>query len=93
MSRIHLKRRHKLGRDKARVLVDRLREDLSREHEFEGEWVDQVLHVSRTGAKGDIEVSDDAVEIKVELSMLLRPWRDKICHGIEAHLDELFPDA
>lgn len=92
MSHIHLVRRHRLGRKRAAAKVERLREELSEAHEFEGEWEDQVLRISRTGARGAIEVGKDAIEVRVELGMLLRPWRERIQREIEAHLDTLFPD-
>lgn len=92
VSHIHLVRRHRLGRKRAVAKVERLRQELSEAHEFEGEWEDQVLHISRTGARGDIEVGKDAIEVKVELGMLLRPWRERIRKEIEGHLDSLFPD-
>jgi putative polyhydroxyalkanoate system protein len=92
VSHIHLVRRHHLGRKRAAAKVERLRQELSAAHEFEGEWHDQVLHISRTGAHGDIEVGKDAIEVRVELGMLLRPWRERIQREIEAHLDTLFPE-
>ena len=91
MSHIHLVRKHRLGRKRAAAKVERLRQELSEAHEFEGEWVDEVLHISRSGAQGDIEVGRDAIEVRVQLGMLLRPWRERIQREIEDHLDTLFP--
>ena len=93
MSQILLKRPHGLTRKKAIRLVDQLREELSEEHEFEGEWEDGVLHLHRTGATGEVHVHDDDIEIKVKLALMLKPLRRTIEQRIEEQLDAFFPPA
>jgi putative polyhydroxyalkanoate system protein len=67
--------------------------DLEDEYDFTGEWEGDVLHISRTGATGDVHILDDRVEVEVKLSLLLKPMRRVIEQHIEAELDELFPES
>jgi len=93
MSQIVLTRPHGLTREKAAERIGRLLEDLREQYEFDGEWEDDVLHLERKGASGQVQVGDEAIEIRIKLAMVLRPLRGKIEERLGAELDELFPLA
>jgi putative polyhydroxyalkanoate system protein len=93
MSHIVLTRPHGLTREKAANRIDRLLEDLRQEYDFAGQWENDVLHLERKGATGEVLVSEDDIEIRIRLALVLRPLRGKIEERLGAELDELFPLA
>jgi putative polyhydroxyalkanoate system protein len=86
---IHIKRCHGTAREdaKARVtqIAERLRSHLSARYRWEGD----TLRFERSGAKGEIRIDDQDVEIRVELGLLLRPLEAGIRASIEEQLAEV----
>ena len=88
MRRIVVHRRHSLGRAGARRLVETTAERLREEHGGTFQWDGNTLRFQRPGASGHVALTDDDVEVRVDLGLLLVPLRARIAREIDAFLDE-----
>src|SRR5262245_41956052 len=88
MRRIVVYRRHSLGRVGARRLVETTAERLREEHGGTFQWDGNTLRFQRPGASGHVAVTDDDVEVRVDLGLLLLPLRARIAREIDAFLDK-----
>lgn len=88
MVAIDITRQHGLGLKGARQAVqsvaERLQGDLNARHA----WSQDVLRFDCTGAEGCIEVTENKVRVKVDLSWLLKPVLGRIERSITDYLDE-----
>lgn len=89
MSQIHIRKKHKLGKQGARKTAEQLADSLTSEYKARCSWKDDDLNFSSTGVKGRLHISDDEVEILVDLGLMLRPLKSKIESGIIAQLDDI----
>jgi len=87
---IVVQRHHDLGLTKARHLAETMAQRLQRDYDGSFIWRGDELHFSRTGVSGWVGVTNDRVEVRVELGFLLRPLRGRIEHEICAFCDEQF---
>ena len=87
MALIHIKREHGLTREQARAKVEELVQGLGAELKVTHEWQGDVLRFKRSGATGAVGVSDDSVEIKIKLGLVLAPAKAKIEKAILEGLD------
>ncbi len=92
MNNIQIKRQHNLGREQARERVDEIAETLRNELMAECTWKDDSLCFERIGATGTIDVSNDHVELNIQLEMLLIPLKGTIENAILKRIDEVFGD-
>lgn len=88
MSDIVVRRRHRMSLARARRLARAMAERLGRELEVSYTWDGDTLRFDRTGASGQLVVSRDEIELRVELGWLLRPFRSRIEGEIRAVWDE-----
>ena len=90
MSEIVIHRPHGLqlekAKDVAEKIVRRLRDDFGGSYTWEGD----SLRFRRTGASGQVAVTPDDIDIRVDIGLLLRPLRARIEREITALLDEHF---
>jgi putative polyhydroxyalkanoate system protein len=93
MSRIHVRRKHRLGRERARKTAEKLAKKLAREYKAKYRWVDDDLEFRSSGVNGKLNIRDDEVEIRMELGMMLSPFKSKIEKGLRAELDGILRDA
>jgi putative polyhydroxyalkanoate system protein len=89
MSVIEVSRPHQLDKSHAVKAADDLAKSLSDQFHVHYTWDDQILRFRRTGVKGQLEVNPDTIHIRMELGLLLRPFRDRIEKEIHKHLDHL----
>src|SRR5262245_5298342 len=88
MATIVVRRHHDLGMAKAKKLAQSIARRLKNDFGGSYEWNGDVLRFKRTGASGSLAVSDDNVDVRVDLGLLLRPLRSRIEREITAYLDE-----
>lgn len=88
MARINVERSHHLGRSAVRAKAEQLAERLAREYDVRYQWRGDTLEFKRSGADGQIEVSDDKVNVEVKLGLLLSAMSGSIKREIEKALDE-----
>ena len=90
MAKIDIRRANKLPIPQARAAVDlvaaRMRDKLG----VEGQWHGDTLQFSRPGVSGTIAVSTDAIQVHVELGLMLSPLKGMVEQEIRAKLDEHF---
>ena len=86
MSQIHIRKKHTLGQDKARKTADELAKTLVSEYNAKCKWHKDDLKFTSKGVTGKIHVGKDVVDIKVNLGMMLRPFKGKIETSIKSQL-------
>jgi putative polyhydroxyalkanoate system protein len=93
MSQIIVHRRHGLRlaevKRRAEAIAGRLRDEYGGSYAWEGD----TLRFRRTGASGELTVTRDSFEVRVEVSFLLAPLRSRIEHEIRAFCDEHFAEG
>jgi len=87
MSTIRIRRQHALGRATARQRVEALAQTLHEKLDADYNWQGDRLLFKRSGASGAIDVSDDSIDVQVDLKLLLRPMKGSIQQTIEEYLD------
>lgn len=89
MSQIHIRKKHTLGKQHARRTAEQLAGKLASEYNAKYRWKNDNLVFSSKGVNGSLHVSHDEVEIKVDLGLMLRPFRTRIRDSILAQLDDI----
>ena len=93
MASIDISRKHSLGLEAARGAAEKVAQSLKEQLDASYSWKGDNLVWQRTGAKGEIRVSESEVRVLAELSFLLRPLKGKIEGKVHEYLDEyLRPD-
>lgn len=89
MSMIHIRKKHKLGQARARKTADELAKSLAADYNAKCKWHKDDLKFKSKGVQGLMHVGKDEVEIKVDLGMMLRPFKGKIESSILAQLEAI----
>lgn len=89
MSLIHIRKKHTLGRTKARQTAEKMAKSLTSEYNAKCKWHKDDLQFTSKGVKGRLHVGQEEVDIKLELGMMLRPLKGKIERSIRAQLDDI----
>lgn len=93
MSQIRVRRKHKLGHQQARKTAEKLAKKLAAEYKAKYRWVDDNLEFKSSGVSGQLNIKDDEVEVRMELGVMMRPFKTKIEKGLRAELDGILEDA
>jgi len=88
MADIDLTRLHNLGLEDGRSAIERVARQLDDDLGIDYQWQDNTLHFDGQGADGHIEVSDQSVQVAINLSFFLSPMRSRIETEAERYLDE-----
>ena len=89
MPKIKIAQSHALSREDLEKRVDdyliKLRDDKMKMVDFDFKWKDDKQGVDLTGKgfKGFVKVADNEVEIKVDLSLMLSPFKGKVEDGLK----------
>ena len=83
-----VRREHSLGTVEARRRVDEIAADIGTRLNLRSEWRDDDLQIKGSGVNGKIAVSEDAVEIQVELGFALILMERSIRVAIENAMDK-----
>ncbi|ARU55093.1 MAG: polyhydroxyalkanoic acid system family protein [Pseudomonadales bacterium] len=92
MSVIDITRHHTLDHDHALAKANELADSLADRFDVSCERCGDTLKFSRTGVKGQLSVEPTYIHIRLELGLLLRPFKSRIEHEIHNHLDGLIED-
>lgn len=92
-SQIDIKRRHALGTEKSRSVIEHIAESLQSKFGVTPTWEGNTLHFSRSGVNGFIQAGADQVHVSAQLGMLLTPLKPTVEAEILRKLDEYFPAA
>lgn len=90
MSSIDISRRHDLGMERARAIIERVAAAVSRKFSVDCVWEGNTLRIRRNGVDGRIDVSADSVRVHVQLGMMASMFKgtieDEIRHQLDEHL-------
>ncbi|MEC7816822.1 MAG: polyhydroxyalkanoic acid system family protein [Pseudomonadota bacterium] len=89
MSVIDIHRAHSLDKSHARDAAENLAQDLSSQFDVDYQWDGDVLRFKRSGVKGQLTLSDSDLHIRLELGMMLRPFKSRIEKEIHSQLDQI----
>lgn len=89
MSVIDVHRAHALDKAHARQLAETLAEDLSRQFQMQYQWEGDVMTFRRNGVRGKLTLSPDDLHVRLELGLVLRPFRQRIEQEIHSQLDQV----
>lgn len=88
MAQIDIQRGHRLGRERARALVDELAERLRERLEVSTAWQGDELVFQRSGVDGRISVGDELVRVQIRLGLMLTAFKPMLEAEIRRKLDE-----
>ena len=91
MSSIQIQREHTLTLKAARAVVEKMAAQLKKEFDFEYAWKQGVLHLERTGIRGQIAVTEHHVQLDATLGLLLGFLKPRIEQEVSAEFDKQFP--
>ena len=83
-----VRREHSLGTVEARRRVDEIAADMGNRLNLQSQWRDDGLQIKGSGVNGKIAVSEDAVEIQLELGFALILMESSIRVAIEDAMDK-----
>ncbi|MCP5162580.1 MAG: polyhydroxyalkanoic acid system family protein [Hahellaceae bacterium] len=89
MSVIDITRHHQLSHDEAIGIAKDLAVSLSDRFDLKYDWDGDALVFHRSGVKGRLNVQPSLFHIRLELGLLLRPFKGRIEQEIHSHLDGL----
>ena len=89
MSVITVNRQHSLGFDEVKAIAEEVVVNLAEEYGVKYHWENETVKFKGAGAKGKMMLSTTSVDLKMELSFLLTPFKSKIENNITRRLDEL----
>lgn len=90
MATIDMIRNHSLGRERARVIVERIADTMQRKYAFASTWQGDTLNIRRSGVEGYIEVSENAVRMQARLGVMAGLLKGTIEQEIQRQFDEYF---
>ncbi len=83
-----VRRDHSLGTTEARRRVDKIAADMGSRLNLSSEWRGNDLQVKGSGVDGTIAVSEDAIEININLGFALKFMEGSIRTAIESTMDK-----
>ncbi|WP_148864272.1 polyhydroxyalkanoic acid system family protein [Marinobacter fonticola] len=89
MSTIDINRSHSLDHAHAREAAEELAKDLSKQFDVDYSWDEDTLRFKRSGVKGYLDVLPQALNVHLELGLMLRPFKSRIESEIHSQLDKL----
>lgn len=90
MANIDIKKKHSLGKEKAKLAADTIAQRLKEKLQVQYDWTGDALNFHRSGAEGSITVAEDSVRVQVKLGLMLRPLKGTVEQQIQKYLDEGF---
>jgi putative polyhydroxyalkanoate system protein len=88
MSVIDIHRAHSLDKEHAREAAETLAKDLSKQFDVNYQWEGDLLKFKRSGGKGQLDISENDLHIRLELGLMLRPF-SRIEQEIHSQLDQI----
>lgn len=86
MATIHIKKTHSQDMEHARAHANETVEDLASKFGVKYQWEGDTVRFKGAGAKGFMSIDHGLVEVKMELSFMLRPFKSRIEQEITKHL-------
>lgn len=74
--------------DHAHAYANEIAEDLSTRFGVNYQWEGSTVKFKGAGAKGYMSIDHGHVEVRMDLSFMLRPFKSRIEQEINRHLDD-----
>lgn len=85
---MQISRSHTLGKAEAKRRVDKLADALGSQLGVSGEWCGDRLQVSGSGLNGHIAITDDHIDVDVQLGFALKMMESSIRSAVENAMDK-----
>jgi putative polyhydroxyalkanoate system protein len=89
MARISISRRHQLSHKQAKVVAEKLANDLEKRFDLAWSWHGDDVHFERPGVSGSMHVGKGEITLEAKLGLLLTALKPAIEREIHAQLDKL----
>ncbi len=89
MSVIDIHRAHTMDKEHAREAAETLAKDLSKQFDVNYQWEGDLLRFKRSGVKGQLDIAENDLHIRLELGLMLRPFKSRIEQEIHSQLDQI----
>ncbi|GGC62617.1 polyhydroxyalkanoic acid system family protein [Marinobacter halophilus] len=89
MSVIDIHRAHSMDKVHAREAAETLAKDLSEQFDVNYQWEGDLLKFKRSGVKGQLDIAENDLHIRLELGLMLRPFKSRIEQEIQSQLDQI----
>lgn len=94
MATISISRNHSLSPDVIKQRLTALGEKLQAKYSAKTSWDDdKTLKVKGTGVDGKLKISDNKVDVDIDLGFLLKPMKGKIEEAITKELEDVVKPA
>lgn len=88
MADIQVSREHGTSLENARLVLERVAEELAKEHGIHWSWQDDfALKFGRTGIDGVCHVTEQVLEINITLSLIMKPVKSILQGAVVRRLD------
>ncbi|MFK7955538.1 MAG: polyhydroxyalkanoic acid system family protein [Lysobacterales bacterium] len=88
MSKISICREHSGGLDSARAAADQIAEEMTQKFGVRCRWNGDTLAFAHTAVKGEIQVTDEVIEVDAKLGLLASPLKGALESKIHQYIDE-----
>ena len=62
---------------------------MSKQFDVNYQWEGDLLKFKRSGVKGQLDISENDLHIRLELWLMLRPFKSRIEQEIHSQLDQI----
>lgn len=90
MADIQARKSHSLSLDEAKKLAQKLADELERDFQLSSQWEGNTLRFTRSGVKGQLEVTPKEVALEISLGFMLKAFKSKIQAEVLKNLDKNF---
>jgi len=88
MATVSITRKHTLGLERAKRVSQIVVDKLSEKFGLESAWVGNSLTFTRQGVDGRLDVTETAVDVRIELGLMLAAFAGPIEQQISASIDK-----
>jgi putative polyhydroxyalkanoate system protein len=88
MPNIRITREHQLGRETARIEVERIAHRVKQETGADFAWRGDTLSFAHAGVTGQITITDDRLDLSIQLNWMLSAMKRQIEQKIVGKIDE-----
>jgi putative polyhydroxyalkanoate system protein len=93
MSRITINRKHSLTHDQAQRAAESVAEQLKRRFKLRSQWEGDSLHFKHAGLKGQLELKESEVQIRIKLGLMMLALKPFLEQEIHLYMNEIFEET
>ncbi len=88
MSKISICREHSSGLDSARAAADQIADEMTQKFGVRCQWEGDILAFSHSAVKGEIQVTEQTIEVDAKLGLLASPLKGALESQIHQYIDD-----